>query len=181
MKWKKLSTKIVYKNQWLQVREDAVIRPDGKKGIYSIVERPSVNFIVAMDEQESIFFIQEYRYPIKKTILQLPAGTTDKNDSYLSSAKKELFEETGIKAKKWNKLGKFFIGPGHESISANIFLATKLDISQLNKSAKTSDELILKVIKFPITKIKQLISSGKIECGISLAALSLYFFKKDNK
>jgi len=178
MKWKKLSTKIVYKNQWLQLREDTVIRPDGKKGKYGIVERPPVNFVIALDQKGSIFFIKEYRYPIKKTILQLPAGTTDKNDNYLSSAKKELFEETGIKAKNWNKLGKFFIGPGHESIYANVFLATKLDISQLNKSANASDELILKVIKLPIIKIKQLIGSGKIECGISLAALNLYFSKK---
>lgn len=178
MKWKKLSTKIVYKNQWLQLREDAVIRPDGKRGIYTITERPPVNFIIAIDEQESIFFIKEYRYPIKKTILQLPSGTTDKNDNYLSSAKKELFEETGIKAKNWNKLGKFYIGPGHESIYANVFLATELDISQLNKSAKASDELILKVIKLPIVKIRQLINSGKIECGITLAALNLYFSKK---
>jgi len=177
MKWKKLSTKIVYKNQWLQLREDTVIRPDGKKGKYSIVERPPVNFIIASDQKGSIFFIKEYRYPIKKTIIQLPAGTTDKNDDYLSSAKKELFQETGIKAKNWKKLGKFYIGPGHENIYANVFLATNLNISQLNKSVKADDELILKVIKLPIIKIKQLINSGKIECGISLAALNLYFLK----
>lgn len=179
MKWKTISTKIVYKNQWLRLREDTVIRPDGKKGEYSIVERPPVNFVIALDEKESIFFIKEYRYPIKKTILQLPAGTTDKNDDYLSSAKKELFEETGIRAKNWKKLGRFFIGPGHESIYANAFLATKIDISQLNKSTKAGDELILKVVKLPVAKIKRLIGSGKIECGITLAALNLYFSKKN--
>lgn len=178
MKWKKLSSKIVYKNQWLQLREDTVIRPDGKKGKYSIVERPPVNFVIALNQGGSIFFIKEYRYPIKKTILQLPAGITDKNISFLASAKKELLEETGVKAKNWKRLGKFYIGPGHESIYANVFLATKLNVSQLNKSAKVSDELILKVIKLSITKIRQLISSGKIECGITLAALNLYFSKK---
>lgn len=178
MKWKKISSKIVYKNQWLQLREDTVIRPDGKKGKYSIVERPPVNFVIALDQKGSIFFIKEYRYPIKKTILQLPAGTTDKNESSLSSAKRELFEETGIKAENWNKLGKFYIGPGHENIYANIFLATKLDESQFNKSMQAGDELILKVIKLPIIKIKRLINSDKIECGITLAALNLYFLKK---
>lgn len=177
MKWKKLSSKIVYKNQWLQLREDAVIRPDGKKGKYSIVERPPVNCVIALDQKGSIFLIREYRYPIKKTILQLPAGTTDKNEDYLLSAKKELFEETGVKAETWNRIGKFYIGSGHESIYANIFLATKLDESQLNKSTQDGDELILKVIKLPIVKIKQLINSGKIECGITLAALNLYFLK----
>ncbi|MBU1033124.1 MAG: NUDIX hydrolase [Patescibacteria group bacterium] len=177
MKWRKLNSKIVYKNQWLQLREDTVIRPDGKRGIYSIVERPPVNFIIASDKKGSIFFIKEYRYPIKKTILQLPAGTTDKNKSYLASAKKELFEETGLKAKSWKKLGKFYIGPGHENICANVFLATKLDPSQRNKSTQAGDELILQVVKLSVMKIKQLINSNKIECGITLAALNLYFLK----
>lgn len=176
MKWKKLSSKIVYRNPWLQLREDTVIRPDGKRGKYGIVERPPVNFIIALDKDKSIFFIKEYRYPIKKTILQLPAGATDKNKTTLTSAKQELFEETGLKAKNWKKIGKFYIGPGHESIYANVFLATKLTLVK-NKSDGPGDELILKVIKLPISKIKQLIKLGKIECGITLAALNLYFSK----
>jgi len=114
MKWKKINSKIIYKNPWLQLREDLVIRPDGKRGVYSVVERLPVNFVIALDQKECIFFIKEYRYPIKKTILQLPAGVTDKNKDFLSSAKKELLEETGIKAKRWKKLGGFYIGPGHE-------------------------------------------------------------------
>ena len=178
MKWKKLNSKIVYKNQWLRLREDTVIRPDGKRGKYGIVERPPANFVIALDQKGSIFFIKEYRYPIKKTIIQLPAGTTDKNKSSLASAKKELFEETGLKAKSWQKLGKFYIGPGHENIYANVFLATKINISKLNKSTPSGDELILKVIKLPVAKIKKLISSNRIECGITLAALNLYFSRK---
>jgi len=177
MKWKKLSSKIAYKNSWLQLREDTVIRPDGKKGKYGIVERPPVNFIIALDQKGSIFFIEEYRYPIKKIILQLPAGTTDKNKSALASAKQEFFEETGLKAKNWKKIGKFYIGPGHESIYANVFIATELNLAK-NKSAQHGDELILKVIKLSIAQIKQLISLGKIECGITLAALNLFFSKK---
>lgn len=176
MKWKKLSSKIVYKNLWLQLREDTVIRPDGKKGKYGIVERQPVNFIIALNEDKAIFFIKEYRYPVKKTILQLPAGTTDKNKSALTSAKQELLEETGVRAKNWKKIGKFYIGPGHESIYANVFLATELTLVE-NKSHRPGDELILKVIKLPIAKIKQLIKLDKIECGITLAALNLYFSK----
>ena len=177
MKWKKINSKIIYKNPWLQLREDTVIRPDGKKGKYSIVERLPANFIIALDENKSIFFIREYRYPIKKTILQLPAGSTDKNKSALSSAKKELLEETGLKAKKWIKIGKFYIGPGHENIYANVFLATELTFVK-NKFNQPGDELISEVIKLPLAKIKELIGLGKIECGITLAALNLYLMKK---
>lgn len=178
MKWKKLNSKIVYKNRWLQLREDSVIRPDGKRGKYSVVERRPVNFIIALDQKGLMFFIKEYRYPVQKIILQLPAGTTDTGESPLVSAKKELFEETGIKAKTWEKFGKFYIGPGHENIYANIFLATHLDTSQLAKQTKLGNELILEILKLSMTQIKLLINSNKIECGITLAALNLFFLKK---
>ena len=56
----------------------------------------------------------------------------------------------------------------------------KLNLTKINKSTQSGDESILKVVKIPIAKIKQLISSGKIECGITLAALNLYF-SKNNK
>lgn len=177
MKWKKINSKIVYKNPWIEVVEDAVIRPDGKKGKYSIVKRSPVNFIIALSPKKSIFIIKEYRYPIKKNIIQLPAGTTDKGETYLSTAKKELFEETGIKAKNWEKLGKFFIGAGHENIFANVFLATNLDMSKFKKSRKKGNELILNVAETSIVKIKKMILTGKIECGISLAALNIFFLK----
>lgn len=180
MKWKKINSKLIYKNQWLQLREDAVIRPDGKKGKYSVLERPPVNFIIALDKDGSIFFIREYRYPIKKTILQLPAGTTNKKESSLISAKRELFEEVGLKAKNWDRIGKFYIGPGHESIYANVFLATNLDLARVSTSKNGGNELILKVIKMPVVKIKQLIISDKIECGITLAALNIFLQKIKN-
>lgn len=177
MKWKTLKTKIAYKNQLLQVREDLVIRPDGTESKYSIVERPPVNFIIAEDKDARLYLIEEYRYPINKTILQLPAGTIEKNENSLDSAKRELFEETGIKANTWVKLGKFFIGPGYESIYANVYLATNLNLSQLNRTALASDELISKPIRQSKSEVKELISVGKIECGITLAALNLYFLR----
>jgi len=178
MRWKKIDSKIIYKNPWLQLREDSVIRPDGKRGKYSVLERSPVNFIIALDQEGLIIFIKEYRYPIQKTILQLPAGTTDNGDSFLASAKKELFEETGIRAKTWERLGKFYIGPGHENIYANVFLATNLITLSSNKSNQAGNELILKVIKLHLPEIRQLISSGKIECGITLAALNIFLLKK---
>lgn len=153
------------------------MRPDGRKGIYSVLERSSVNFIIALDYNSAIYFIKEFRYPVSKTILQLPAGSTEKNRSPLLSAKKELWEETGIKAGDWKKLGSFFIGPGHENVKANVFLATKLDTSKINKLQHLGDELILDCTKLPISKIKRLIKENKIECGITLAALNLFFIK----
>jgi len=177
MKWEKISSKIVYQNKWLKVREDSVIRPDGKRGIYGVVERSNANFIIALNEKREIYFIREYRYPVRKLILQLPSGSTEKEENDLEAAKKELLEETGIQASKWEKLGSFYIGPGHETISANVFLATDLELPQAPFKNNTGEEDILETVRFSIDSLKKAISSNKIECGITLAALNLFFTK----
>lgn len=175
-KWKKISSKIVYKNPWIKIHEDNVIRPNGEKNIYGFLEKPAGNFIIALDKNNFVYLIKEYRYPIQKEILQLPAGTID-SKNIVQQAKKELFEETGIIALKWKKLGSFYVAPGHETTYVNVFLATNLNLSKIKISNQDNNEVILKIIKVNLFKLKKMILDGKIKCGITLAALNLFFFK----
>lgn len=170
---RQISSKKVYQNPWLSVREDVIRFPDGRNGVYGVVERPPTNFIIALTVQNAVLFIKEYRYPVRKNILQLPSGTTDKGMTDLAAAKKELLEETGYAAKKWKKIGRFYIAPGHESIYANIFLA--IDLNKVKDKIGCNDESIIKVEEIPLEKIPEIVSKSKIECGITLAALQLYF------
>ncbi|MBP7859598.1 NUDIX hydrolase [Patescibacteria group bacterium] len=172
--WRKISSKIVYKNQWLKIQEDTVIRPDGKNGIYAYVIKKPANFIIAQDDNKFIYLIKEYRYPIKKTILQLPAGVADTAD-VLFQAKKELREETGITAKNWKNLGGFYVSPGHDATYVNVYLATNLDLTKLKTNGQENDEAIQEVVKVSIPELKKLIKNGKIECGPSISALNLLF------
>ncbi len=180
--WKKINSKLVYCNPWIRIHEDTVFKPDGKKGIYAFLEKPAGNFIVALDKDNSIYFIKEYRYPLQKNILQLPAGVIDSAD-IVGQAKKELFEETGIVAKKWKKIGSFYVAPGHETTYINVFLATELNLTGLKTGNQENDEAIQEVIKISRSKLEQMILGSKIECGITLAALNLFFlkYKKINK
>lgn len=171
--WKKIKSKIIYKNPWIKLYEDKVKRPDGKKGIYGYLFKHPGSFIIALDD-DSVYLLLEYRYPIKKEILNLPAGVVDKKNP-LGGAKRELFEETGIIARKWKKLGSFYTGPGHETTHITVFLATNIDKKKSKMSLQYKSEAINKIIKVKIPKLKQMIKKGKIECGISLAALNLFF------
>lgn len=177
--WKKINSKLVYSNSWIKIHEDIVVRPDDKKGIYAFLEKPAGNFIIALDKDSSIYFINEYRYPLQKRILQLPGGVIDTND-VLGQAKKELIEETGIVAEEWKKLGGFYVAPGHETTYLNVFLATELNLAGLKIDNQEGDEAIQEVIKINELKLKQMISNGKIECGLTLAALNLFFLKYKN-
>ena len=171
--WKKIKSRIVYKNPWIRLYEDEVIRPDGKKGIYGYLFKYPGSFIVVFDEGY-VYLLSEYRYPIQKEILNLPAGVIE-DKSVLKSAKRELFEEVGIIARKWKKLGSFYTGPGHETTHITVFLATNIDKKKSKMSLQDKTEAINKIIKVKIPKLKQMIIKGKIECGISLAALNLFF------
>jgi ADP-ribose pyrophosphatase len=172
-KWKKISSRIAYKTPWLRIREDTVTRPNGKRGIYSIVERPNVNFVIAVID-DRILFIKEYRYPVKQSVWQLPAGTTNKKEGDLQAAKRELHQETGYRARKWKKIGSFFIAPGHESIVANVFLATKCYTAD-KQPIQSAVELITRIDGIPIRRLKKMIAGGKIKCGITLASLNIFF------
>lgn len=174
--WKKLKSRLVYQNPWIKVKEDTVILPDGGKGIYGYIEKDTGAFIIALDKDNSIYMVRQYRYPIKKTILDLPGGVTG-DENILKHAKKELNEETGIKAKTWEKLGSFYVGPGHETTFIYVYLATDLDTSKLAVAFQEGDETILEVVKIRVPDLKEMIRNNQIECGISIAALNLFFLK----
>ena len=178
--WDKLNSKVVYKNPWIKIHEDKVINPGGKENIYGYLEKPPGTFIVALDKDNCVYLIEEFRYPLQKSILELPAGVVDTDDA-LGQAKKELLEETGITAAKWEKLGKFYVAPGHETTYMNVFLATDLNLSELKTGNQEGDELILQIIKVKLPELKKMILSGKIVCGLTIASLNLFYLKYPNK
>lgn len=175
--WKTIKSKSVYKNQWIEIQEDAVVRPDGNDGIYAFLKKRAGVWIIALDESNNVYLIKEFRYPIKRNVIQIPCGFIDSED-LVENAKKELFEETGIKASKWEMLGGFYQGPGHETTYGNAFLAEDLDLSGLKTANQEGNESIAEIIKVSLPELKKIISEGKIECGMTLAALNLFFLKK---
>ena len=178
MKYKKIKSKIAYKNHWFSIENHSVIKPNGQKGVYSFLKKSSGVVIIALDNDKSIFFTKEYRYPINKRVWQLPAGSTEGNN-LIKEAAKELFEETGLKAKTIKKIGGFFIAPGHENTFVHVLVATNLDKSNIGLNFKGGDEDISDITKIEITKIKKMIKRGEINCGISVAALNIFLCSKN--
>lgn len=164
----------MYKNPWFSVREDIVIKPNGQKGIYGILDKHQGVFIIASDVRGAIFFIQQHRYPIQKVICELPAGVIKKGE-WRKGAAAELFEETGIRAKHFRRLGGFFTGAGHETTSIHAVVATGLDTSRLGTKHQEHNEAINALVRLTPRQLRAKLKKGTIECGISLAALCLYF------
>ncbi|MFH1522787.1 MAG: NUDIX hydrolase [Patescibacteria group bacterium] len=172
--WKKLSSRIAHKNPWYSVREDDVIRPDGKKGKYYIVVNSSVA-IVAEDKNGEIFLVGQTRYPVgNKYSWEIVTGGANDSKSPLSAAKKELLEETGVTARKWIKLGYYYPGNGHSSEKCTIFLAKDL-VKGKQQLEGTED---IKAKKEKLKNIIKMIKENKIADGLTIVAIYKYLLYK---
>jgi 8-oxo-dGTP pyrophosphatase MutT (NUDIX family) len=124
--WRTLSSRTIYRNPWLVLREDRVIRPDGAEGIYSVVEmRPSCG-VVAINEENQIALVGQWRYVHNKYSLEIPTGGSEQDEAPFDAAKRELQEETGLTARDWMALGTIDNSNGVTTDIAHLFLARNL-------------------------------------------------------
>ena len=124
--WRTLGSRRVYRNPWLTLREDIVIRPDGAEGIYSVVEmRPSCG-VVAVNDDNQIALVGQWRYVHNKYSLEIPTGGSEQDEIPLDAAKRELQEETGLTAAAWTSLGSIDNSNGVTTDVAHLFLARNL-------------------------------------------------------
>jgi ADP-ribose pyrophosphatase len=166
--WRKLNSRIVYKNPYWCAREDRVIQPDGQKGIYYVVDKRPFALVIPMTESWEIFLIRHWRYIANKNSWEFPAGGCDDNETLRQSALRELKEETGIVPKRLIKIGAGMTSNGFTNDSYQIFLARGLRWGKRNLDTTESD-MIFK--KFTISQVEKMVASGEIHDVPTIAAL----------
>ena len=166
--WHTISTRTVYENPWLRLREDKVIRPDGKDGIYSVVEiRPSVA-VVAINENDDIALVGQWRYTHNKYSWEIPTGGSEKEDeTILDAAKRELEEETGVIAADWTPLGSIDNSNGATTDISNLFMAKRLSFS--TPKQEPGEQITTDWISFK--RAVQMVMEGEITESCSVAAI----------
>jgi ADP-ribose pyrophosphatase len=173
--WKTIKTKTAYECKYFKVLEEDFMTPSGKMHKWHILKRNDYVIVLAR-EKDNIYLIEQYRYTTKSKLIQAVAGAIEKGETTLQAAKKELKEEAGITAKKYKELGWFYAYYGCSNQKAYVFLADDL---KLGKQApdELEREAGIKTVKLKISKVKNLIKSGKIKDYDTLSAFSLYMLK----
>jgi len=171
MSIRQLSTRVVYRNPWMTVREDEVERDNGHRGIYGVVEKHDSAVILPIDG-DHIYLVEQFRYPIGRCSLELPQGSLERPGLAPEAiAREELAQETGLLAAKLELLGSFIIAIGYSNQRDCAFLATGLTLGERSPDREEHDLVLHRV---SLGEFEEKIRSNDIDDAQTLAAWALY-------
>jgi len=171
-----LSSREVYRNKWLRVREDQVERSNGARGIYGVVDKDDCAIILPI-EGDTIYLIEQFRYTVLERCLELPQGgweTAGVNPEEL--ARGELLEETGLVAASMTCLGAIWIAYGFTHQKQYVYLASGLAPSVAHPDPEEHD-LALRTAS--VAEFEEMLLNGTIRDASTVAAWGLYRLWKE--
>lgn len=175
--WRNIDEEVKYDNPWIKVTHSNVINPGGLKGIYG-----SIHFkhwaigIIPLDKNMNTWLVGQYRYPVKQYSWEIPEGGGPLGTESKETAKRELSEECGLKAKKWTQIQKFHLSNSVSDEYGEIFLAQ--DIEEFENHPDPEEELVIK--KIPFEKVLKMVLKGQITDSISIMGIYKVKYLIDN-
>ncbi|EAZ94358.1 NUDIX hydrolase [Crocosphaera chwakensis] len=142
--------------------------PNGVEGNWECIRHPGGALAVPITKEGQLVLVKQYRFAVEKRILEFPAGTLEVNEEADLTIKREIQEETGYEAKKWDYLGKFPLAPGYSDEYIYAFLAQELEKSE--KPPEQDDDEDIEVFLMSFEEFEKAILSGKIIDGKTIAS-----------
>jgi len=164
---KTLSSQLIYEGRAVKLRIDTVRTPGGRETTREIVEHSDCVAIIAIDADDNVLLVSQFRKPVEKELLEIPAGGIEPGEDPVECVRRELREETGYLPRKVERLGGFYSTPGYCTEYLYLYLAADLTPDPL----QAEDTENIRLVRVPLSQITGLITSGSICDAKSIAGL----------
>jgi ADP-ribose pyrophosphatase len=167
---------VVHRGRVLEFRVDTVERADGRRAMREVAGHPGAVAIVAVDPEGRVLLVRQYRHPAGRALLEIPAGTLDRDPATGATedpddaARRELEEETGCRAGRWERLVDFWTAPGFATERMFLYLATDLAPAGEGRLGPDEDEA-LELVRLPWREAVAAAERGEIGDAKSLVGL----------
>ena len=171
-----VDSRVLHRGRYLTFRVDRVQRADGSIATRDVCGHPGAVAILALDDQDNVLFVHQWRHPADGVLLEIPAGTLDIDEAtgaiedHRAAAPRELEEETGMRAAEWRLLTSFWTAPGFATELMHLYLATGLTPANENRRGPDEDER-LRASAVPWRVAVAMAEAGEIRDAKSLVGL----------
>jgi ADP-ribose pyrophosphatase len=181
--WPVLSSVERARSHLVTLRTDRVLMPDGSSAERDVVVHPGAVGILALDDDDRVLLIRQYRHPVGRLLWEIPAGLRDVDGEPVHlTAERELLEETGFRARLWHVLVDYFSSPGISTERLRIFLARGLsEVSEAERDfVREHEEAQLQLAWIPVDEALGLVLAGELHNGPAVVGiLSAYAARRD--
>ena len=165
--WKTLSTKSVYRNKWIAVREDLVEMPDGRTTIYGVVTCGQCVGVLPFLDPQTVLLSKQYRYVARRITWEMPTGGMHAGEAIETAAQRELAEETGYRAGRLTHVCTYHTSKSVIDETAHLFLGENLVQAEL----PPDDTEFIEVRPFPFADALRMVLSGAIVDSMTIIAV----------
>lgn len=175
---KTINSKTVFEGRILKFFHDDVELSDGIKSTREVVRHPGGVCVAALDADNNLLFVKQFRYPYSEEVLELPAGKLEKGMTPLENGKRELLEETGAKGYSYISLGQLYPSPGYTDEIIHLYCCR---VKEQGESCPDEGEL-LNVLKIPLDKAVEMILNNQIpDSKTQIAVLKTFMLLQSGK
>ena len=157
----------VYAGRLLRVQRDVVRLPDGEETVREYIRHPGAVAIMALLDDGRVLLVRQFRYPLRREFIEIPAGKLDHGESHLETAKRELLEETGYVAAQWKRLGLIHNAIGYSDEGIELWQAGGLE----HRGQKLEPGEFLEVFTLPLAEARAMVRDGRITDVKTIAGL----------
>ena len=162
-----VSRQDIFQGRIVTLHVDTVTLPDGNTALREIIDHPGGVGILAIDDDDRVFMVQQYRYAFSRAMWEIPAGKREAGEEPLVTAKRELQEEVGVTAERWLPMGQLIPSPGCYAERLYLFMARGLTLGDTHPD----DDEFLTVSRVPFTELSRACLSGEIQDAKTVVAV----------